>query len=343
MLGGRRPLELVGRKTWRSQEAALVKAKASLPEFSECRDRTERTTEFSRVRGMEWVREGPVFGDQPPTPPETTRAWRPWVLDEGDGTLRMWYTASDGETSRILHAERRSSSGWTRLGVAIDAGFAGESDLYGVESACAVKTAGGYLMAYGGSDGSLTRLHFATSQDGRRWDPQGTFMQREVEDSGGATDPCLVVTGERWWLFFTGRHAEKEGSGTAILAAVSDNGASWDRVGTVLRAEHGEIGVSHPCVLDVSREFEMFYASDDGRVTTIGLATSPDGMAWDRRGTVLRPSGRGPDGAGVHTPCVTRLSDRSLRMWYAGLPLEDPGLGYRICSARFSGRIPVGM
>jgi predicted GH43/DUF377 family glycosyl hydrolase len=288
---------------------------------------------------MEWIREGPVFGDQPPTW-EAARAWRPWVLDEGNGTLQMWYTASDGETSRILGAEHLDPLGWRRQGVVIDAGFAGESDAYGVESPCVVKTPGGNLMAYGGSDGETTRLHLATSADARTWVPQGTFLQREAEDSGGATDPCLVVTGQRWWLFFTGREAGKANRGS-ILAAVSKNGASWDRVGIVLKPEPGEIGLSHPCVLDWSRQFQMFYSSDDGARTTIVLATSSDGVQWDHRGTVLAPSRAEVDGVGVHTPCVTRVGSGPVRMWYAGLPAGDAGLGYRICSARFDGPLPI--
>jgi predicted GH43/DUF377 family glycosyl hydrolase len=88
--------------------------------------------------------------------------------------------------------------------VAIDAGFAGDSDSYGAESPCVVKTPGGYLMVYGGFDGKVSRLHMATSDDSHRWDPQGTIMQRGPEDAGGANHPCLLMTGERWWLFYTG-------------------------------------------------------------------------------------------------------------------------------------------
>jgi predicted GH43/DUF377 family glycosyl hydrolase len=285
---------------------------------------------------MEWIREGPVFGDQPLTAAEGARAWRPWVLEDRSGALHMWYAGSDGDTSRILQADRLESSRWSKRGIVIDAGFAGESDAFGVESPCVVETPGGHLMAYGGSDGELTRLHLATSGDGRTWVPQGTFMQREAEDSGGATDPCLVVTGERWWLFFTGREIGDASGGTAILAAVSQNGASWDRVGVVVHPESQEVEVSHPCVVDVSRGFQMFYASDDGRRTTIVLATSSNGVEWDRRGVVLGP-GIDEDALGVHTPCVTKLAGGTLRMWYAGLPLRDEGLGYRICSARFGG------
>jgi len=62
-----------------------------------------------------------------------------------------------------------------------------------------------------------------------------------------------------------------------------------------------------------------------------------DEFLWDRRGTVLEPAGQGPDGSSVHTPCVVRPRDGSVGMWYAGIPIGDEELGYRICSARFPG------
>ena len=89
---------------------------------------------------MEWIREGEVSFPRTPGEPDNVRAWRPWVLEEADATLRMWYTGSDGTTSRILTAERPPGGGWERQGVAIDAGSAGDSDSYGAESPCVVKT-----------------------------------------------------------------------------------------------------------------------------------------------------------------------------------------------------------
>jgi predicted GH43/DUF377 family glycosyl hydrolase len=153
---------------------------------------------------VDWIREGEVSLPRAPGEPDSLRAWRPWVLEEADGTLRMWYTASDGTTSRILTVVRRPGGTWGRAAMAIDPGFAGDSDSYGAESPCVVKTPGGYLMVYGGFDGEVGRLHMATSDDSHRWDSQGTIMQRGPEDAGGANHPCLLMTGERWWLFYTG-------------------------------------------------------------------------------------------------------------------------------------------
>ena len=263
------------------------------------------------------------------------------MLEDQDGTLRMWYSGSDGTTSRILAAARPPGGAWERLGIAVDAGFSSDTDSYGSESPSVVTTPGGYLMVYGGFDGEVTRLHAATSVDGLRWTSHGTFMQRGAEDTLGANHPGLVVTGERWWLYFTAYDGSQEGHAAAIVAATSPSGSSWDRVGLVLEPEPGEVAVSHPCVLEVARTFSMFFVTDDGRRTAIAVATSSDGLAWDRRGTVLEPGGEGPHGQGVNTPCVIRLHDGSLRMWFAGLPVGDEQLAYRICSARFPGPWPA--
>ena len=55
---------------------------------------------------MEWIRQGEVSFPRTPGELDSVRAWRPWVLEEEDATLRMWYTGSDGTTSRILTAGR---------------------------------------------------------------------------------------------------------------------------------------------------------------------------------------------------------------------------------------------
>ncbi len=284
---------------------------------------------------VDWIREGEVPLERDAGSPDDVRALRPSVLEDPDGVLRMWYTGSDGTTSRIVAAVRPATGVWRRLGAAVNAGTSGASDSYGVESPSVATTPDGYVMAYGGFDGDTSRLHMATSEDGLRWSTQGTIMQRGEEDAFGASDPWLVAPGERWWLFYTAA-SDHRGRST-IAAAVSSSGASWDRVGTVLAPEQGELAVSHPCVIEIARTLYLFYSADVGGSLRIAMATSSDGVSWDRRGTVLEPTGTGPDGASVHTPCVLRMRDGDVMMWYAGLPVGDEQLGYRICSARFPG------
>jgi len=301
---------------------------------------------------VDWVREGDVFAPVAAGAPDGLRALRPWVVEEDNGDLRMWYSGHDGTTSRILTAIKRpggtsigssggSSDGrWERRGIAVEAGLAGESDQYGVESPSVVRTQGGYLMAYAGFDGETTRLHMATSTDGHAWTAHGTIMRRGPEEALGASHPCLLptATGTGWWLFFCGYDGSRDSRHAAILAAVSPTGASWDRVGTVLEPAMSEVAISHPCVLMMARTFYMFYATDDGGRFAIAMATSGDGMSWDRHGTVLEASGDSLEAGGVHSPCVVRCRDGSLRLWYAGLASGDARHGFRIRAASFPGR-----
>jgi predicted GH43/DUF377 family glycosyl hydrolase len=286
---------------------------------------------------VEWIREGAAFASRTPAEPDSLRALRPWVLEEAGDTLRMWYSGHDGTTGRILAAVRRPGGAWERLGVAIDAGFAGDSDRYGVESPSVVHTLGGYLMAYAGFDGEATRLHMATSDDGQHWTTQGTIMQRGPDEAVGASHPCLLATEAGWWLFFCGYDGSQDSRHAAILAAVSPTGASWDRVGTILEPVAAELAVSHPCVIEIARTFYMFYASDDGGTSSVAMATSADGLSWNRHGTVLAASDDGAEKGGVYSPCVVRLHDGSLRMWYAALAGSDAALAYQISSASFVG------
>jgi predicted GH43/DUF377 family glycosyl hydrolase len=259
----------------------------------------------------------------------------PCVLERDDGSARMWYTGDDGSTARILVATSRPDGTWERQGIAVDAGSAGDTDAYGVDSPCVIPTSAGYLMAYGGSDGADTRLHMATSPDGQRWESHGTCMQRGEADAVGATHPCLVVVGRQWWLFYAGYDGTANGRRARILAAVSATGASWDRVGPVLEPAPEELAVCEPWVVVWHGSFHMFYVSDDDSQTRIALATSADGLAWDRRGITVAPLHDGE--RGVRSPCVARRRDGALRLWYAAPSSSAPAAPDRICMVEATG------
>jgi hypothetical protein len=61
---------------------------------------------------------------------------------------------------------------------------------------------------------------------------------------------------------YTGYPGSGLGQRSVLVAAVSQTGASWDRVGAILEPEAGEVAVSHPCALEISRTLYLFYASD---------------------------------------------------------------------------------
>jgi predicted GH43/DUF377 family glycosyl hydrolase len=284
---------------------------------------------------MPWTMHRQVLPDSGPwSHLDRWRAFRPAVIEEADGTLRMWYSAHDGAVGRILEAVQEPGQPWRRIGISIDAGCSGPSDSYGVEAPSVVRTPGGFLMAYAGSDGADTRLHMATSDDGHLWEPQGSCMQRGDTDAVGATHPCLVVTGERWWLFYSGYDGSHDGRRAEIMTAVSVNGASWDRVGTVLAPTADELALSEPCVLVRQRQFTMVFVCDDGNQTTIDMATSRDGVTWDRRGSTLKAEPR-HHAPGLRSPVALHLHHGGLRLWYSAPAPSDEAGGCRLWSADF--------
>ena len=213
------------------------------------------------------------------------------------------YTGGDGTTSRILTAVRPAGGGWDQPAIAIDAGFAGDSDCYGAATPCVVKTPGGYLMVYEGSDGKIGPSSYGHVGGLHRWDPQAAVVPRGPEDAGGATLPCLLLTGELVDVLH-GISGLARRPALGALATVSQTGASWDRVRTVLEPERGEIAVSRPCALEVSRTMYTFFASDVGGPIRIAMATSSDGLFVGPPGHGPEAEGKGPDGLSVQDPCM---------------------------------------
>ena len=286
---------------------------------------------------MTWIDHRQVL---PPSGPwsnlDSLRAFRPSVLEEPDGTLRMWYSGHDGSTGRILEAVQAPGQPWERLGMSLDAGGTGGSDTYGVEAPSVVRTPTGFLMAYAGSDGADTRLHLAHSDDGHEWERRGLFLTRGEADNTGATHPCLVVTANQWWLFYSGYDGSHEGRRAEIMAAVSRDGTRWERLGSVIAPAPGEVALSEPSVLVRQRRFTMVFVSDDGIRASIDTATSRDGLTWDRRGCTLRLGAQDQRPNRIRSPNAAHLTDGSLRLWYSARTGDDPPGSCRMWSAGFA-------
>jgi hypothetical protein len=269
------------------------------------------------------------------------RAWRPSVL-QGDGSvLRMWYAGHDGSTARVLAAEQFARYGWTRLGASIDPGFAGATDAAGVGAPSVIHTGAGYLMAYAGSDGTETRVHLATSDDGQTWHPGGPFVLGERHVT--ATSPCLVAAPDRLWLYY----AVGDDQGTAIHAATSAVGGAcqWHHVGSVLEPDSSERGVSEPWVVAGEGGLLMFFVARSfgdggGCGAAVGVATSADGVTWARRPTPLDFGRRHHDGGSIGGPSALRFRGGRLRLWYAAGVEGDEAGQCRLWSTDLNGRRP---
>lgn len=244
------------------------------------------------------------------------RAWRPSVLAAPNGTLGMWYGGHDGTTPRILAAEQRPGHSWVRRGAVIEPGFAGRSDAAGVAAPSIVRTSTGYLLAYIGSDGRTDRIHFATSSDGQRWQPQGSLPAAGGHDQAA---PCLVAGPATLWLYYAGTGGGGESS---LFAATSADGATWRDAELVMRGNPGE-ALSQPWVVALpSTLLMLFVATTDGVHTVIGTSTSSDGRAWTRR-QALDLGRKHHDTGAIDGPTAVSTGARAFSLWYAAGPAGD--------------------
>eukprot|EP00252_Welwitschia_mirabilis_P015651 TRINITY_DN345_c0_g1_i1.p1 TRINITY_DN345_c0_g1~~TRINITY_DN345_c0_g1_i1.p1 ORF type:complete len:357 (-),score=-15.01 TRINITY_DN345_c0_g1_i1:249-1319(-) len=203
-----------------------------------------------------------------------------------------------------------------------------------------------WLLYYlgGGISSPMTLLPgVASSPDGfhfcekARRGPLLTTGTHGSWDERGVTWP-RVFTGPAGELFMTYHAVEPAGHISAGIAVSTDSGASWTKLGKILtRGEKGawdENGVSVRHVIRRGDEYVMLYEGskgdrDAGFEFAIGLATSKDGVRWQKdEGAGEEPGGpvlRARKGMDVWdnfivgTPYVLLMEDGSLRMYYLGI------------------------
>ncbi len=166
------------------------------------------------------------------------------------------------------------------------------------------------------------RIGLAVSRDGVRWErvrgPQTLGAVLDPSDDPAAFDAAHVGVSDVWEtdngfeMLYFGGGLPQPGDGPGALfglplgagRATSADGVTWRRVpgpggGAILEAEADRaadlVGVGWPqAVREPDGSWKLyFHGGDFNAGMKIGLATSPDGVAWTRRGPVLEKGGPG--------------------------------------------------
>ena len=216
------------------------------------------------------------------------------------------------------------------------------------------------------------RCGLATSDDGVHWE-----RVRGPLTMGAVFEPCIdpgrfdsyhvgvsdvsAFDGLFWMWYFGGDQTVVETSRFTTKGlhmrsgcAVSRNGVNWVRLDGPYRGALLDIGPDHafeaitcawPKVVRDESGWKLYYHSlaegipDIGLATYIGLATSSDGLRWEKLGQVLGPGEPGRfDERGVGTRHVLRINGEYV-MFYEGvdgagyysigLALSDDGIRWR--------------
>jgi DNA-binding beta-propeller fold protein YncE/predicted GH43/DUF377 family glycosyl hydrolase len=89
---------------------------------------------------------------------------------------------------------------------------------------------------------------------------------------------------------------------------------------------HDADGVYSPVVVELDGGYVMYYAADAGEVTTVGRATSPDGVTWTADSTPVLTAAADWDSVAIEPGSVQVLDDGTLRLWFSGFD----GSRYRV-------------
>jgi Glycosyl hydrolases family 32 N-terminal domain len=144
---------------------------------------------------------------------------------------------------------------------------------------------------------------------------------------GNVYAPDVLVEGglHRMWYGGQGRDGHDR-----IHLAESKDGKTWDHKGVVL--DNGDANhVNDPSVVRVGGDYFMYYTLAMGSVVDeIALASSKNGVTWEKRGVVLKPGQEAEwDSFLVGRPSVLH-ENGTFKMWYDGrkdLPLGAPAEG----------------
>ena len=198
-----------------------------------------------------------------------------------------------------------------------------------------------YQMWYDGRSGRSDKaaVGYATSTDGFVW----TKYKDNPVVQADARWPCVLYEPEdsaapyKMWF--------NVGRGDAILYTTSTDGITWASPQTVMgrgpAGTYDDMDVAAPRVIKVKNEYWMYYTAGTSAITFpfgewghfVAIATSPDGVHWTKRRTVLSRGAPGEwDSTRVFNPAVI-YADGRFEMWYVGGD-TDPRSGRTMGPAR---------
>lgn len=213
-------------------------------------------------------------------------------------------------------------------GIVLHAGDKGTWDSRWILDPCVLRLGDKYYMWFTGYDGRHLRIGLATSNNGRDWvkHPSNPLLDRGMPgawDSSHVYNPCVVMVGDRLYMWYAGANVEKGGWQVQIGVAISRDGESWVKFSANPVLSPEEIWESHsvfgPCVLKIGGKYYMWYAG--GEIPRgIGLATSGDGQTWVKyaSGLVLEGVPGTWEDVGMDRPCVITDGDMYY-MYYSGI------------------------
>ncbi len=161
--------------------------------------------------GVSWTK----FAGNPvltPSSADVNYLQYPYVIQVGS-TLKMWFTERSGSSQlSIYYATSQDGIQWTQQGSPVLSPSSGWESV-SVYSPTVIYSAGSYQMFYSGSDGSVARIGYATSNDGITWtrstdNPIVSQGPSTSWDNGDVDNQDAIAFQSTIMLYYSGAHFE---------------------------------------------------------------------------------------------------------------------------------------
>lgn len=259
------------------------------------------------------------------------------VISGEVGAFRLWYSRREAGTWSLGAATSPDGTHWTDLGAvyALDAAVATGDEPPG-PALQASPTSGfdlvgetygtQYTPVYPGDEYESSDWGFSLLiEAGHQLGPDDIGAEAE---GGVALDSVDLDAGLAWLTVF-----DRAGEARVEVAEIDAEGDLHPSGAIALEGTDGafdEDGVSSPTVLRIDGVYHMYYAGLSSEISTIGLATSDDGLTWTAQGQVLDVEADAWDGSGLLPGSAQILDDGRIRLWYTGTNGDIPRIGSAI-------------
>jgi len=245
---------------------------------------------------------------------DSAHAFSSSVQKEKNGYV-MYYGGNDGRNWRILRASSLDGLKWTKEGLCLNLGQAGEFDSVHMVYPYIIKDEFIYKMWYTAYDGGgHWRVGYADSADGI------IFKNRKmVLDAGpaGSLDaehvhtPVVLKQGGIYTMFYAGYGGYP--AAWRILRATSTDGLNWTKQGLALDRgtpqEFDSTNLLCGSVIYSQGLFKLYYWAH-GDIWRILYAVSKNGIDWEKKGIALDLGPlRSLDFRGLAVPAVIEEQD----------------------------------
>ncbi len=285
------------------------------------------------VAQTEWVdyEDNPVV--EAPDPDIWNQRYVSEVI-EVDGIYHMYFGSQPvGAPSNlhfeISHATSTDGLAWTMdpTNPVVSEGVDGEWDDSGIFGTAVIHDGSGFHMWFGGSDGQVTRVGYATSPDGSVWTKYDGNPVMDVGPHGSFDDDwvlpgTVIVQGGLYQMWYWSAHDTGPGGEVdwAVGYAESADGLAWTRHPTPV-LEHGVGWESWqtyaPSVHFDGSTYHMWYTGTDGAANFgIGYAVSDDGIEWAKH--LDNPVLGYDEQNTLHPVVLYDIDDGLYQMWYTG-------------------------